>query len=194
MFSWWKKTGTRQQQKQRNLTARQLYKAIEEQSRLPVFYTTFAVPDTFTGRFEMIALHAGLIIDRLQNEQGDQHDEGIELAQAVFDEMFTTLSISLREMGIGDVGIPKHMKRMMKALKGRSLAYIEGYHHSHEALQQAVLRNVYESTPDVAPQVVEAMMAYVSILIQNLKIQEFATLNAGAVYFPNIEIEARNAA
>lgn len=187
-FSFWMKP----EAKKRNEAAKKIYNAVVEQSRQPVFYDTLKVPDTFTGRFEMVALHMSLIIDRLYNEQTDSRPEASTLAQAVFDEMFATLDLTIRELGVGDVGVPKHMKRMMKALKGRAQAYIQGYHHSQEALGEALRRNLFATVQEDLPQpAIDAMMAYMSVLIQSLRVQDFEKISVGDIAFPTIRIETR---
>lgn len=199
MFSWLQDIRRKglfsgQDNKKRQEAAKLLYQAIERQSRLPVFYSVLSVPDTFTGRFEMIALNAGLVIDRLQNEQGDHHDDAVELAQALFDEMFSTMDLSIRELGVGDLGVPKHMKRMMIALKGRALSYVAGYHHSHEALRDVIRRNLFATVPAVPDTSVEAVQAYITVMMQNLRYQEWALLATGTIFFPEIQIEKKDAA
>ncbi len=45
--------------------AREVYSLIVAKARQPFFYAKLAVPDTVDGRFDMIALHAILVIGRL---------------------------------------------------------------------------------------------------------------------------------
>ena len=54
------------------------------QSRQPHFYADWAVPDTVTGRFDMISLHMALLFRRLRAEGG----AGKNFSQAVFDLFF----------------------------------------------------------------------------------------------------------
>ena len=81
------------------------------QSRDPAFYEALGVADSVDGRFDLISLHTILVIERL--EQFGK--PGRKLAQTLFDTMFVTMDFTLREMGVGDLGVPKHMQKMMKA-------------------------------------------------------------------------------
>jgi cytochrome b pre-mRNA-processing protein 3 len=96
-----------------------LYGAIVAQARNPVLYADFGVPDTVSGRFEMVVLHTGLVLDRLQREG----EAGKAAGQKVFDLYCRDMDQSLRELGIGDLGVPKRMKKMAEAFYGRAAVY-----------------------------------------------------------------------
>lgn len=96
-----------------------LHDALIAQIRQPVFYTGLGVPDTFEGRFDLLVLHAGLVLRRLR-ELGP---EGRDLAQALVDLMFARFDVAMRELGVSDIGVPKRMKRMAEAFKGRTAVY-----------------------------------------------------------------------
>jgi len=107
--------------KQKNKTqqvARDLYAQALSNTRAPAFYIDGGVPDTFDGRFDLLMLHLFLILNPLI-----ETPENDAIAQAVFDVTFKDMDQTLREMGIGDMGVPKHQKRMMKAFNGRMHSY-----------------------------------------------------------------------
>ena len=56
---------------ERKKTAESLAAAIAERARAPEFFRDLAVPDTFDGRFDMVALHGWLVLERLEAE-GDR--------------------------------------------------------------------------------------------------------------------------
>lgn len=85
-----------------------LYAAIVAQSRQPVLYADWGVPDTLTGRFDMVSLHMALVLRRLQAEGPACRD----FSQGLFDLFFKDMDRSLREMGVGDVSIPKRIEKM----------------------------------------------------------------------------------
>jgi cytochrome b pre-mRNA-processing protein 3 len=132
MFAW---TARR---KQRHVVAHRLHEAILSQSRLPGFYAHRGVPDTFDGRFELVLLHAFLVWNRLR----DEGEAGQRAAQDMFDAMFRNMSAALRQIGVGDLGVPHHMKRMMKAFKGRAMAYQAGL-NDPQAMREALRRNLF---------------------------------------------------
>ena len=87
-----------------------LYETIVAQARRPEFYRALGVPDTLDGRFEMIALHMFLVLHRMRGETGDAHD----VAQNLTDTFFADVEHSIRELGIGDLGVPKRMKKLSR--------------------------------------------------------------------------------
>jgi len=124
--------------KQRKLQARRLYEKAALQGRTKGFYQDLGVPDTIDGRYEMIIAHVSLMVGRL-NELGET-----KLSQKLFDVTYRIMEKSIREIGVGDLSVPKHMKRMMKGFKGRALHYhIALKQGDDDVLVEAVMRNVY---------------------------------------------------
>src|SRR5690242_16226463 len=123
----------------RTATIRSLYGTIVAQARLPEFYARYGVPDTVEGRFEMIVLHLALFLRRLRRETG----EAQALGQAVFDLFCRDMDHNLREMGVGDLRVPKEMRRLAEAFYGRLEAYDRGLNATTpETLTAALVRNV----------------------------------------------------
>jgi cytochrome b pre-mRNA-processing protein 3 len=121
--------------------ARKLFDAIVRQSRDPYFYTEAQVADTVEGRFDMVALHAYLILRRLKTEG----EEAGALSQRLFDVMFDNFDENLRELGVGDIGIGRRIKKMASAFFGRVKAYDEALAtENNEDLKQALDRNLYK--------------------------------------------------
>ena len=85
-----------------------LYEAIVAQSRQTHFYADWGVPDTVTGRFDMISLHMALVLRRLKREGPGT----IVFSQTLFDLFFKDMDRSLREMGVGDISVPKRIEKM----------------------------------------------------------------------------------
>lgn len=104
--------------------ARKMLEEVNGFAREEPFYKALSVPDTMTGRFDLISLVGALAVIRLN--QIASKDSQI-LSQAFFDVMFRQFDYSLRESGVGDLSVPKHMKRMMKGFKGRTYAYDMGF-------------------------------------------------------------------
>ena len=124
-------------------TARQgawIYNSIVEQARRPEFYESLDIADTMDGRFDLIVLHAGLYLPRLKLVRND----GKRLSQSVFDQMFANLEFNLRELGVGDMGVPRRMKTMLSAFYGRVSAYEAALREGDAvALRSALHRNIY---------------------------------------------------
>lgn len=157
-----------------------LYLTLVAQSRQPGFYLEQGVPDTVDGRFDMICLHTFLVLRRLGQEPDGQ---GSDLAQTLFDLMFQDMDRNLREMGVGDLSVGKHIKGMAKALYGRIAAYESGLTATDPAaLEEALHRNLYRKVEPTSGQL-QAMAAYVRRQAAALDGQAFAALSAGRVSF-----------
>jgi len=127
----------------RDDTIAALYGAIVAQARSPAFYRSYGVPDTVNGRFELILLHAVLLVSRLGAEGGPVR----QLGQAVFDHFCSDMDANLREMGVGDIAVPRKMKAIGEAFYGRKRAYESAMAAPGlEELAAALVRNVGTST------------------------------------------------
>lgn len=123
-----------------------LYRSIVAIAREPRWYTAGAVPDTLDGRFDMVALTLSLVLMRL--EAGP--DAGTEAAVVGLTERFVEdMDGSLREIGVGDLVISKHVGQMVGALEGRLGAY-RGAFAGAEPLADALSRNLYRGVPPAA--------------------------------------------
>lgn len=142
------------QRRQREQAARTLYGAIVEQARLPRFYEAWGVPDTLDGRFDMVVLHAWMVMRRLGGVEG-----GKDLAQDLFDLMFADMDHNLREIGVSDLAVGGKVKAMAKAFYGRCAAYDQGLASSPADLEAALARNLYGTVSPQAGQVT-AMAEY----------------------------------
>lgn len=98
--------------KQKDDTLNEVYDAIIDESRNPQLYCEYGVPDKPIGRFQMIALHSAPVIINF-TRQGNTTK-----AQILFDKIFADIELSFREIGVGDLGVPKKMQRYMKDFNG----------------------------------------------------------------------------
>lgn len=158
--------------------ARALYRAVVAQARRPEFYTHCGVPDTLDGRFDLLAVHAFLLLHRLKRDR----PASAELAQAVFDVMFEDLDQNLRELGAGDLGLGRKVKGMAQALYGRIAAYEAALEGPEADLEAALRRNLYRHVAP-APGCVRALAAYMRRQAAALEGQSYAGLAAGGLSF-----------
>lgn len=164
-----------------NETIQRLYGAIVARSRDPAFYTDYNVPDSIEGRFEMILVHAFLLFHRLK----DEDDARRVLGQGVFDAFCADMDANLREMGVGDLTVPKKMKKVAEAFYGRIGAYETPLDAGDtEGLADAVLRNVYGSNAEAALQA-RALATYMMEAARALKAVPFATFAGGEFPLPS---------
>jgi cytochrome b pre-mRNA-processing protein 3 len=157
-----------------------LYGMIVAQARLPTFYRAYAVADTVNGRFDLIVLHLAMALDRLMAEAALQ-----SLGQGIFDRFCRDMDHNLREMGVGDLKVPKEMRRMGEAFYGRSQAYRAAWAGADNGALAAVLeRNIYGGAP-VAAAVVQRLAAYTREALRGLSAQPSASLAGGELHFPD---------
>jgi len=153
-----------------------IYGMIVAQARLPQFYLRFGVPDTVNGRFDMVVLHLWMVLARLRAEGA------IGEAQQLFDRFCDDMDANLREMGIGDLTVPKRMKKFGEAFYGRSGAYDAAIIAGEGELRAALARNVLASEDAAAA---APLANYVSRTVATLSTTDGAALSAGLRHFPN---------
>ena len=107
-------------------------------ARAPVFYTALGVPDSMDGRFDLVTLHAWLVLEALKAAGLDAE------AQALTDALFLGFDEALREQGTGDMGMGRRMKAMADAFFGRLKVYSTA--SDKEQLAAALARNVWRGT------------------------------------------------
>ncbi|MEQ1771125.1 MAG: ubiquinol-cytochrome C chaperone family protein [Devosia sp.] len=118
------------------------YNFIVAQSRQPRFYADWGVPDTVTGRFDMISLHLALLLRRLK---ADESAKGF--GQQLVNLFFSDMDRSLREMGVGDLSVPKKIGNMGKLFYGTLNALDESLTSTDAAaLEPMLVRNIYGGT------------------------------------------------
>jgi len=156
-----------------------LYAEIVAAARQPVLYAEWEAPDTPLGRFEMLALHMFLFQHRLRDEAGASRD----IAQTLIDDFFADVEQSLRDLGIGDMGVPKRMKKLARMYYGRTAAYADALEREDGvALAAALERNV---RPDSLPwPQAEALAAHVIDTQKALAAQASDAIRAGTIHFP----------
>jgi len=160
---------------------RDLYGAIVAQARSPAFYRDYDVPDTMEGRFDLIVLHLVLLIERL----GRDADAGRGIGQRLFDAFCRDLDGNLREMGVGDLAVPKRMQRFGEAFYGRQAAYLGGLDSlDPKDFENALARNILEGE---APEQAADLARYGRVAAHELDAQEEGALLGGKLAFPSPE-------
>jgi cytochrome b pre-mRNA-processing protein 3 len=158
-----------------------LYGTIVAQARAPALYASIGVPDDVGGRFEMVVLHVILLTRRL--EQGGEAARAA--GQAVFDHFCRDMDNSLREMGIGDLSVPKHMRRVGEAYFGRRSAYGPALSAGDvRSLAEAISRTVFDRAS--VNWSAELLAAYALAAAECLAEQDEAEIVAGSPGFPDV--------
>jgi cytochrome b pre-mRNA-processing protein 3 len=118
-------------------TIEAIYGMIVTQTREPLFYRDFGVPDTVNGRFDLLVLHLWIVLRRFKPVE-----DGAPLSQALFDRFCEDMDANLREMGVGDITVPKRMRAFGEAFYGRVAAYDLALDQGQEPLAQALCKNI----------------------------------------------------
>ena len=121
---------------------------------MPCFYREYGVADTVNGRFDLLVLH------------------------------LRDMDHNLREMGIGDLSVPKEMQRIGQAFYGRAQVYRSALAADGKAaLVEALTRNVYEGSPPT-PDAPAHLAAYVREAVRDVRAQRVGDLLAGKLHLP----------
>lgn len=160
--------------------ARQIYGVVVTQARQPGFYVALGVPDTPTGRYEMVAVHMALLLDRLEQEP----DGAAETRRLLVETFVTDVDDAMRELGIGDLSVPKRVKRAAGGLHERVGLFRQPLAEGAVAPLAAVLAETAlaasgASTLDRSRQLAEYMIASRATLAK----QPLAELVAGRAIF-----------
>ena len=163
----------------RNDSIASLYGTIVAQARAPAFYQIYRVPDTVNGRLEMIMLHAVLLLARLESEAAPVR----RLGQELFDAFCRDMDASLREMGVGDLAVPRRMRGIGEAFYGRQAAYRAALAEPDQGPLAATLaRNVFAGAPEQDG--AARLAAYVRLTVRELAAQDAGALGRAQVAFP----------
>ncbi|HEY9554416.1 ubiquinol-cytochrome C chaperone family protein [Allosphingosinicella sp.] len=119
---------------------RPLYASLVAEARHPAWYREGQVPDTLDGRFDMVAAILALILLRLEHDGDEARDDSVLLTELFVDDM----DGSVRQMGIGDLMVGKHVGRMVSALGGRLAAFRDA---GGGAFDEPVVRNIFHESP-----------------------------------------------
>jgi cytochrome b pre-mRNA-processing protein 3 len=159
-----------------------LYGAIVAQARLPVFYRDLGVPDSLEGRFVVLSLHLFALLHRLKREG----PAGVALAQELTDCFGRDMETVLREVGVGDLRVPKKMR----ALAGSAQALLEVYDQAIAAGEAPLAAAIAASLPlqsDAATVTGGALASYVMACASELDREPLSAFEAGVLNFPEVD-------
>jgi cytochrome b pre-mRNA-processing protein 3 len=164
--------------RRRQATIDALYGMIVAQARSPAFYRDYEVPDTVSGRLDMIILH---LVLALKFAAGGTNSPA---GQRLFDHFCRDIDDNFREMGVGDLAVPKRMRGVAEAFFGRQKVYEAALADGDDqALAVAVARNVFGAA-DV-PLGARGLAAYMREAARLLQQQGETAVARGALDFPS---------
>jgi cytochrome b pre-mRNA-processing protein 3 len=158
-------------------TIEAIYGMIVTQAREPLFYRDLGVPDTVNGRFDLLVLHLWMVLRRLKSIEG-----GTGLSQTLFDRFCDDMDANLREMGVGDLTVPKRMQAFGEAFYGRAAAYDLALAAGEGPLAQALCKNILNGEEI---EKARRLAVYAEAAIAALAGFDEATLRGGSWKFPS---------
>lgn len=121
--------------------ARAIVEAAAHAARNPALFGDGRTPDTFDGRFQVATLMGVLAMRRIRRDE-----TAGKLGQEFADILFRSFDEGLREAGVGDLSVAKHMKKLAGAFYGRLAAYDPLLAAGDApALAAALSRNVWDA-------------------------------------------------
>ncbi len=166
MFSW---ISARTRRKR---NAHNFYGSIVALSRAPALYSDYGVPDTVEGRFEILVLHVFAALERLGRENGAQGKLNQDLVNLFFDDMDTTS----RELGVGDLTVPKKMRVLAAVFEERMAAYKKAFEDKDpRLLSDEFQQNIFAGN-DASQVQAKELVRYAEMLrtrLMDTSIQEF---------------------
>jgi len=176
-------------------TIHALYGAIVAQARSVTFYADYRVPDTVEGRFDLIVLHLVLLLNRLVGRAETGRGLGqaslgqASLGQELFDAFCRDLDANLREMGVGDLAVPKRMQAFAEAFYGRQAVYLAALDAADQRLfEKALARNIFPAGNDAGA---AQLARYARAVVTGLDAQDEGALLRGEAVFPSPEAFAQ---
>lgn len=160
------------------------YNSLTTAARQPGLYLHMGVPDTVIGRFEMLAVVMILYFRRTKSSG----TSGQEIAQEIVDAFFQDLDHSMRELGIGDQGVPKRMKKFAGMFYGRLESYAAAMDGADEdALAAALRRNIYPQADETAPDM-RALAKWMMVASEALSAQPEDAVATGNATLPSPDL------
>ena len=148
-----------------------LYNAVVTRGRAERWYLAGGVPDTVDGRFDMIAAVLAMVLLRLEGDAA-----ATPLSAHLTERFVEDMDGQLRQMGIGDIVVGKHIGKMMSMLGGRLGAYRDGL--AAGDLGPALVRNLYRGEAP-APAALAHVAAQLTALYAALAATPLDALAAG---------------
>lgn len=154
-----------------------IYGAIVTQARRREFYAVLGIPDTPQGRYEMVVLHLFVVLERLRDTEAGA------LARAVVEAFVSDMDDSARELGSGDLSVPRRVRRAAAGLYQRMSRYRAALATGSDGeLASALALEVFADAPD---RCALALAGYVRAAALELASQDTAAITAGTLVFPS---------
>lgn len=96
-------------------TGAALFDALTKKAREPHWYIEGTVPDTVDGRFALLATLTAMAMIRLEKDE----EHGVAASVALTERFVQVMESEHREMGLGDPGLGRQVRKLVGALARR---------------------------------------------------------------------------
>lgn len=120
---------------------RPLWHRVVEIAREQDWYARCGVADTVAGRFDAVTLVLALVMLRMERDKASD-DTLIEPSVRLTELFVQDMDGQLRQSGVGDLVVGKHMGKLMSVVGGRIGAMRDAMARDEAALVAALERNV----------------------------------------------------
>jgi cytochrome b pre-mRNA-processing protein 3 len=177
MFRWFAGRAARKE------AAEKIYDAIVAQSRNAAFYLKCGVPDTLSGRFDMLVIHMFVVLQILK--LGGR--EGQLLAQEIVEAFIREMDTIVRDLGVSDRNVPKEVRKIAQLFYGQLLAYSTALQRNDtKGLANEVWKSFQSGEGSNAQIAADAISAYMRGAIKNIQEMPLNMLLQGNIRFPEI--------
>jgi cytochrome b pre-mRNA-processing protein 3 len=178
MFRWFAGRAARKE------AAEKIYDAIVAQSRNPAFYLRCGVPDTLSGRFDMLVIHMFVVLQILK--LGGR--EGQLLAQEIVEAFIREMDTMVRDLGVSDRNVPKEVRKIAQLFYGQLLAYSTALQRNDTKGLASEVWKSFQSGEGAASASIAAdsISTYMRQAIKNIQEMPLNMLLQGNIRFPEI--------
>jgi cytochrome b pre-mRNA-processing protein 3 len=178
MFRWFAGRAARKE------AAEKIYDAIVAQSRNPSFYIRCGVPDTLSGRFDMLVIHMFIVLQILK--LGGR--EGQLLAQEIVEAFIREMDTMVRDLGVSDRNVPKEVRKIAQLFYGQLLAYSTALQRNEPKLLAGEVWKSFQSSDGNKQQAVasESISTYINQSIKSIQEMPLNMLLQGNIRFPEV--------
>lgn len=178
MFRWFAGRAARKE------AAEKIYDAIVAQSRYPAFYIRCGVPDTLSGRFDMLVIHMFVVLQILK--LGGR--EGQLLAQEIVEAFIREMDTMVRDLGVSDRNVPKEVRKIAQLFYGQLLAYATALQRNDGKVLANEVWKSFQSAEGAgnAPIAADSISNYIRQSIKSIQEMPLNMLLQGNIRFPEI--------
>lgn len=176
MFRWFAERSARRE------AAEKIYDAIVAQSRNPVFYVRCGVPDTLSGRFDMLVIHMFIVMHNLR--MGD--NEGKLLGKEIIEAFVREMDSMVRDLGIANIYVAQEVRKIADLFYKQLIIYTTAVENRNKrSLSEAIWKS-FQSGDDTANVAADVIADYVFHALENMREMPLNLLLQGNLEFPQV--------